>query len=164
MFLYFLLLMCWYLNKIARRCNTVIGTVNGGRIGARYDWRWKKIYDRHSEVQPHPCFDACNEKKSGLTQVAIAQKLKKPQSFVSKIENGGRNIDLVELDALCEACGSTSATLHQGVQEESKWIVERQSLRIKKQTGRSGHSAVLTCLSKIESDRFHWAYLYRLQG
>ena len=35
--------------------------------------------------------------QAGLTQVQAAQKLKKPQSYVSKIERGERRLDVVEL-------------------------------------------------------------------
>ncbi len=34
---------------------------------------------------------------AGLTQVDVAKRLKKPQSFVSKAESGERRIDVVEL-------------------------------------------------------------------
>ena len=37
---------------------------------------------------------------SGLTQTEVALKLKKPQSYVSKIERGERRIDIVELKQL----------------------------------------------------------------
>ncbi len=37
---------------------------------------------------------------SGLTQTEVALKLKKPQSYVSKIERGERRIDVVELKQL----------------------------------------------------------------
>ena len=33
----------------------------------------------------------------GLTQVEVARRLKKPQSFVSKCETGERKVDAVEL-------------------------------------------------------------------
>ncbi len=36
--------------------------------------------------------------ESDLTQVDVAQKLKKPQSFVSKVERGERRLDVVELE------------------------------------------------------------------
>ena len=35
-------------------------------------------------------------KKAGLTQVQLAQKLSRPQSFVSKYELGERRLDVVE--------------------------------------------------------------------
>lgn len=35
---------------------------------------------------------------AGLTQVEVAQKLRRPQSFVSHLESGQRRIDAIELD------------------------------------------------------------------
>ena len=43
--------------------------------------------------------------KSGLTQVLLAKKLKKPQSFVSKYETGERKLDFVEVVEICKVCG-----------------------------------------------------------
>ena len=43
--------------------------------------------------------------KAGLTQRALAEKLGKPRSFVSKIETGERRIDIVELVAIARALG-----------------------------------------------------------
>jgi len=44
--------------------------------------------------------EARNE--SGFTQVEISQKLKKPQSYISKIERGERRIDVAELSILAK--------------------------------------------------------------
>jgi transcriptional regulator with XRE-family HTH domain len=41
----------------------------------------------------------------GLTQVQLAERLGRPQSFVSKIERGERRLDLVELVEITEALG-----------------------------------------------------------
>ena len=38
--------------------------------------------------------------EAGLTQVEVANRLKRPQSFVSKIESGERRVDVVELSDL----------------------------------------------------------------
>lgn len=35
--------------------------------------------------------------KSGLTQVRVAKKLKRPQSYVSNIETGQQRVDVIEL-------------------------------------------------------------------
>lgn len=44
-------------------------------------------------------------KDSGLTQVQLATKLGKMQSYVSKYELGERRLDVLELCDVCEACG-----------------------------------------------------------
>lgn len=40
-----------------------------------------------------------------LTQAEVAERLKLPQSFVSKYESGERRLDLVELRHICKALG-----------------------------------------------------------
>jgi transcriptional regulator with XRE-family HTH domain len=42
---------------------------------------------------------------AGLTQVQAAEKLGKPQSYVSKCEIGERRVDVVELRAFAEIYG-----------------------------------------------------------
>lgn len=43
---------------------------------------------------------------SGITQIELAKLLNTPQSFVSKVENGERRIDIVELREICIALNS----------------------------------------------------------
>jgi transcriptional regulator with XRE-family HTH domain len=44
-------------------------------------------------------------RKAGLTQVELAQRLSKPQSFVSKYELGERRLDVIEFLEVTEALG-----------------------------------------------------------
>lgn len=44
-------------------------------------------------------------KKAGLTQTAVAKKLKRYQSFIATVETGQRKLDVVELLAFAEAIG-----------------------------------------------------------
>ena len=41
----------------------------------------------------------------GLTQQVVADRLRKPQSYVAKIEGGERRLDIVEFAALANALG-----------------------------------------------------------
>lgn len=51
----------------------------------------------------------------GLTQVELAERLGKPQSYVSKIERGERRLDVVEFCALAEALKIAPSSLLQRV-------------------------------------------------
>lgn len=42
-------------------------------------------------------------KDAGVTQVELAERLCKPQQFVSKYERGDRRVDLIEFVAVCRA-------------------------------------------------------------
>jgi transcriptional regulator with XRE-family HTH domain len=44
-------------------------------------------------------------REAGLRQVDMAQKLGKPQAFVSYYESGARRLDLLELRQVCEVLG-----------------------------------------------------------
>ena len=46
----------------------------------------------------------CRE-SAGLRQVELAERLHRPQSFVSKYESGQRRLDLIELHTICGALG-----------------------------------------------------------
>jgi len=45
-------------------------------------------------------------KAAGLTQQALANRLRKPQSFVAKYEGGERRLDVVEFVAISRARGA----------------------------------------------------------
>jgi transcriptional regulator with XRE-family HTH domain len=44
---------------------------------------------------------------AGVTQVELAARLKKSQSFVSKVEVGETRLDVIQLRAICGALGTT---------------------------------------------------------
>lgn len=50
-------------------------------------------------------------KKAGLTQIELSKKLGKPQSYVSKYENGDRYLNFIEVLDVCDACESSPIEL-----------------------------------------------------
>lgn len=52
-------------------------------------------------------------RRAGLTQVALAERLKRPQSFVAKYEAGERQLDIVEFVLVTRAIGTSGARLLQ---------------------------------------------------
>ncbi len=42
-------------------------------------------------------------KDKGMTQQQLAKKLKRPQSYISKFENGERRLDIIELLEICKS-------------------------------------------------------------
>ncbi|WP_336976359.1 helix-turn-helix transcriptional regulator [Brevundimonas nasdae] len=63
---------------------------------------------RHQELI---AFIASVRKAAGITQVELAARLAKPQSFVSKVERGERRLDVIEFCQLAEAMGQSPAEL-----------------------------------------------------
>lgn len=49
--------------------------------------------------------------KAGLTQMAVAKALKKPQSFVSKYECGERSLNVLELIQICRVLGISAKSI-----------------------------------------------------
>jgi len=72
--------------------------------GSLTDPRYRRIIDRLREARI----------EAGLTQVALAEKLGRPQSFVAKIEGYERRLDLLEFVQLAEALGRVPGRLLQG--------------------------------------------------
>ena len=60
----------------------------------------KSIYTNEYKTVVSRLIEARNQ--AGLMQVDVAQKLKKPQSYISKIERGERRIDVTELSILAK--------------------------------------------------------------
>lgn len=48
-------------------------------------------------------------KQAALSQVELASLLHKPQSYISKYENGERKLDILELREICAALGISLA-------------------------------------------------------
>ncbi len=53
-------------------------------------------------------------KAAGLSQEALAERLGRPQSFVSKYETGERRLDVIEFLEVAEAIGFSPSELLQG--------------------------------------------------
>lgn len=56
--------------------------------------------------------------KAGLTQRQLAERLKVPHSWVAKVENGERRIDLVECGWFFAACGADPLTVLKQVMQQ----------------------------------------------
>lgn len=45
--------------------------------------------------------------EAGLTQVGLAERIERDQTFVSKYESGQRRLDMLELREICQVAGVT---------------------------------------------------------
>ena len=73
----------------------------GGMPRSRHSLR----YARLTELLVQARLDA------GLNQVDLAARLRRPQSYVTKYENGERRLDVVEFIEAAEAIGCNAATM-----------------------------------------------------
>jgi transcriptional regulator with XRE-family HTH domain len=58
-----------------------------------------------------------SRKANGVTQAEVAKRLGRPQSFVAKVENGERRLDVVELVSYARAIGAEPLAIMQAVVE-----------------------------------------------
>ncbi|MEK7665225.1 MAG: helix-turn-helix transcriptional regulator [Patescibacteria group bacterium] len=61
-------------------------------VNSIYLKEYKKVVERLKKAR----------EDSGLKQVGVAEKLGKPQSYISKIEQGERRIDIAELKLIAQ--------------------------------------------------------------
>ncbi len=73
-------------------------------------------YDKQREILRKILISA--RKNKGITQTQLAAQLNKPQSFVSKYENGDRLVDLVEIYQICQALNQSFAELTENFDSE----------------------------------------------
>ena len=45
--------------------------------------------------------------EAGLTQMEVAMRIERDQTFVSKYENGQRRLDVLEVREICQTVGTT---------------------------------------------------------
>jgi transcriptional regulator with XRE-family HTH domain len=72
-----------------------------GELGARLVT--KSVFSEQYERFKQLLIEA--RKKAGLTQVELAERLCRPQSYVSKYERGERRLDVIEFLDVAEAIG-----------------------------------------------------------
>jgi len=73
----------------------------------------KSLYHKSYRQLLHRLREA--RKHAGLTQVQVAKALRKPQSFVSKVEVGERRIDPIELKILAQLYKMPITHFYQGL-------------------------------------------------
>lgn len=67
----------------------------------------KLVKSVHSTEHAEFCAEMiAARKKAGLTQEALASRLKRPQSFIAKYESGERRLDVVEFLTIAKGIGA----------------------------------------------------------
>ena len=79
---------------------------------------WRLVEGLHWQITSPPgeapeITDAREKNRGacGPGMVEVAGKMKRPQSFISKVESGERHIDIVEFLDLCRAIGTSPSTI-----------------------------------------------------
>lgn len=77
--------------------------------------------DRSSEAQKRKIRELVRELRqaAGLRQVDLAERLERPQSFVSKYESGERSLDFLEVMEVCRALGVSMVEFVQRLDKEN---------------------------------------------
>lgn len=78
------------------------------------------------------CWKFTAREEAGLTQVNVAEKLGKPQSFVSKYERGERRLDFTEFVELVDLLGIDIVNFTRYYQMAISHGVSQRELRVKK--------------------------------
>lgn len=61
-------------------------------------------------------------KQAGVTQEQLATRLRRPQSFVSKVERGERRLDVIEFLRICRAVNGDPYAMLRRVEKRSAKI------------------------------------------
>jgi transcriptional regulator with XRE-family HTH domain len=88
----------------------------------------KSIHRPEHQVFTALCRDV--RKQAGLSQEALADKLKRPQTFVSSVERGLVRQDFLQLRDWCTRCGTTVAEL--ALEFETRMRAQRRTLKVSK--------------------------------
>jgi transcriptional regulator with XRE-family HTH domain len=76
--------------------------------------------------------------EAGLSQTTLAEKLGKPQTFVSKSEIGERRIDFLETLEFCAACGMSLTQFAELLEKATPTLKERKKRRSPRKMDREG--------------------------
>jgi transcriptional regulator with XRE-family HTH domain len=87
----------------------------------------KTLYSRGSKVLRSLLLES--RLKAGLTQAEIGKALKESQDWVSKVENGVRRLDVVELQLWCKAMNMSLTEFVALFEAKIESDLDRRSLR-----------------------------------
>ncbi len=85
---------------------------------------------QHPSYQAFLSFLRDERKSKGVTQVSLAEKLGNRQTFISKLENGERRLDVIELLEYLEAIGSDAATFVSQLKRQIKSTSKKRDRKL----------------------------------